>query len=119
MVTSGASRSAQPHRARSLPAEGVGNPAADLEDQKQKVRQLLGQGGEGSGLLAAVPIGVAISLSQPGNSARLPSTTSPRCAPIQLKDHVRAKEVKLSNATVRALTERLVEQATYQGVEEE
>jgi len=31
----------------------------------------------------------------------------------------RAKEARLSNATVRALTERLVEQATYQVPKEE
>lgn len=101
--------------------EGVGNPAADLEDQKQKVRQLLEQGGEGGDLLAATPIdGVAIFLNQE-IQLELTNPNVPALRADQLKDHVRAraKEVKLSNAAVRALTERLVGQATYQVVEEE
>ena len=101
--------------------EGVGNPAADLEDQKQKVRQLLGQGGEGGDPLAAVPVdGVAIFLNQE-IQLDLTNPNVPALRADQLKDYVRAraKEVKLSNAAVRTLNERLVEKATYQEVVEE
>lgn len=97
--------------------EGVGNPAQDLEDQKQKIRQVLGQGeGDAANPLASVPVdGAAVFLNQ---EIQL-ELTNPTVAVLradQLKDYVRAraKEVKLSNATVRALSERLVEKATYQ-----
>ncbi|HQY90053.1 hypothetical protein [Caldilinea sp.] len=99
--------------------EGVGNPAQDLEEQKQKIRQLLGQGQEGAGvdpLLASVPVdGAAVFLNQE-IQLELNNPTVPALRADQLKDHVRAraKEVRLSNATVRALNERLVSQATYQ-----
>lgn len=104
--------------------EGVGNPAQDLEDQKQKIRQLLEQtadGGNGENPLASVPVdGVAVFLNQ---EIQL-DITNPTVAVLradQIKDYVRARarEVKLSNATVRALNERLVAQATFQEVVEE
>ncbi|MFO7632263.1 MAG: hypothetical protein R6W76_06985 [Caldilinea sp.] len=99
--------------------EGVGNPAHDLEEQKQKIRQLLSQTQEGAdetNPLASVPVdGAAIFLNQ-SVQLELNNPTVPVLRADQLKDHVRAraKEAKLSNATVRALGERLVEQATYQ-----
>jgi len=99
--------------------EGVGNPAADLEDQKQKIRQLLGQAGDADDPLAPIE-GVTIFLNQE-IQLDLTNPTVPVLRADQLKDYVRAraKEVKLSNAAVRALNERLVEKATYQEVVEE
>ena len=97
--------------------EGVGNPAADLEDQKQKIRQLLGQTTDDP----QAPIeGVAIFLNQE-IQLDLTNPTVPALRADQLKDYVRAraKEVRLSNAAVRTLNERLVEKATYQEVAEE
>lgn len=99
--------------------EGVGNPAQDLEEQKQKIRQLLSQAQEGADAenpLASVPVdGAAVFLNQEVQ-LELTNPTVPVLRADQLKDHVRAraKEVRLSNATLRALSERLVEQATYQ-----
>lgn len=101
--------------------EGVGNPAQDIEEQKAKIRLLLGQGEETDSALAAVPIdGAAVFLNQ---EIRLelnnPTVTVLRAD--QIKDHIRARarEMKLSNATVRALNERLVEKATFQAVTED
>lgn len=99
--------------------EGVGNPTQDLEDQKQKIRQLLDQmpvGEDGANPLASVPVdGAAVFLNQ-SIELELNNPTVPVLRADQIKDHMRgrAKETKLSNATIRALTERLAEQATYQ-----
>jgi hypothetical protein len=99
--------------------EGVGNPAADLEDQKQKIRQLLGQTTDADDPLAPIE-GVTIFLNQE-IQLELTNPTVPVLRADQLKDYVRAraKEVRLSNAAVRTLNERLVEKATYQEVVEE
>lgn len=103
--------------------EGVGNPAQDLEDQKQKIRQVLGQdqAGGDANPLASVPVeGAAVFLNQE-IQLELTNPTVPVLRADQIKDYVRAraKEVRLSNAIVRALSERLVEQATYQVPKEE
>ncbi|MFN3983337.1 MAG: hypothetical protein ACK4SA_23410 [Caldilinea sp.] len=104
--------------------EGVGNPSHDLEDQKQKIRQVLGQmqdDADSANPLASVPVdGAAVFLNQEIR-LELNNPTVPVLRGDQIKDYVRAraKEVKLSNAAVRALTERLVEQATYQVPKEE
>lgn len=101
--------------------EGVGNPAQDLEEQKAKIRLLLGQGEGADSALAAVPIdGAAVFLNQEIRlELNAPTVTVLRAD--QIKDHIRtrAREVKLSNATVRALNERLVEKATFQAVTED
>lgn len=99
--------------------EGVGNPVADLEDQKQKIRQLLGETSETNDALTPIE-GVAIFLNQEIQLDLTNPTVSALRAD-QLKDYVRAraKEVKFSNAAVRALNERLAEKAVYQEVVEE
>ncbi len=99
--------------------EGVGNPAADLEEQKQKIRELLGQTAGSDDPQAPIE-GVAIFLNQE-IQLELNNPTVPVLRADQLKDYVRAraKEVRLSNAAVRILSERLVEKATYQEVAEE
>jgi MFS family permease len=104
--------------------EGVGNPAQELEDHKQKIRALLAQtpdGESGTNPLASVPIdGAALFLNQ-SIELEMNNPTVPVLRADQLKDHLRAraKEAKLSNATIRALSERLAEQATYQAAVEE
>lgn len=102
--------------------EGVGNPTQDLEEQKQKVRELLAQQNGGSdSALADVPVdGVAIFLNQEVQ-LEVANATVPVLRADQLKDYVRgrARDVKLSNATVRALTDALAGKATYQEVTED
>jgi len=99
--------------------EGVGNPAQDLEDQKRKIRQLLGQeqaSADAENPLATVPVeGAAVFLNQEIQLELTNPTVSVLRAD-QIKDYVRAraKEAKLSNAVQRTLNERLVEQATFQ-----
>mgnify|MGYP005840605445 CR=1 FL=1 len=99
--------------------EGVGNPAAELEEQKQKIRDLLGQTTASDAPQTPIE-GVAIFLNQE-IQLELTNPTVPVLRADQLKDYVRAraKEVKLSNAAVRILSEQLVEKATYQEVAEE
>jgi hypothetical protein len=104
--------------------EGVGNPARDLEEQKGRMRDLLakangapaGEGGAAS--LAEIPMaGAALFLNQ---QARLELTNPviPVLRADQVKDYVRAraKEVKLTTASQRALLEHLVQSAVYQEV---
>ena len=98
--------------------EGVGNPAQDLEDQKEKLRALLnetGQTGDGA-LLQSVPIdGVAVFLNQE-IQLELSNPSVPALRADQVKDHLRARAraVKLSNAAIRTLTETLAAKAEYQ-----
>lgn len=105
--------------------EGVGSPSRDLEDQKTRMRELLAQsqGDAATGVpsLAEIPIdGAAVFLNA---DARLELTNPsvPVLRADQLKEHLRsrAKEVKLPNATLRALMEFLAQKGTYQVVEEE
>jgi len=92
--------------------EGVGNPAQDLEDQKEKLRALFTE---------EVPIdGVAVFLNQE-IQLELSNPSVPALRADQVKDYLRARarEVKLSNAAIRTLTETLVAKAEYQTVAEE
>ncbi len=92
--------------------EGVGNPAQDLEDQKEKLRALFTE---------EVPIdGVAVFLNQE-IQLQLSDPSVPPLRAQHRKDYLRARarEVKLSNAAIRTLTETLVAKAEYQTVAEE
>lgn len=116
--------------------EGVGNPSRDLAEQQEQIRKLLaaaepivpeaaapagkGATAKASPLapisLADVPInGAAIFLNQDAQ-LELNNPTVPALRVDQIKDYIRgrAKEVKLSNATQRALNEFLVGQAAFQ-----
>ncbi len=104
--------------------EGVGNPAQDLEEQKEKIRALLNEATPNgdAALLQSVPIdGVAVFLNQE-IQLELSNPSVPALRADQVKDYLRsrAREVKLPNATIRALNEALVAKAVYQeAVEEE
>lgn len=103
--------------------EGVGNPAQDLEEQKEKIRALLNAAAQSSdaSLLQSVPIdGVAVFLNQE-IQLELSNPSVPALRADQVKDYVRgrAREVKLSNAAVRALNEALVAKADFQTATEE
>jgi hypothetical protein len=103
--------------------EGVGNPAAELEDQRQSLRKLLSntQSAEtdqppASADLANVPIeGAAVFLNQQ-IQLDVDNPTIPALRADQVKDYVRrtAKDVKLNSKTVRELTEFLVGHSTFQ-----
>ena len=106
--------------------EGVGNPSKDLDEQKARLRNLLAgandetSDGDTSAVnLAEVPIeGAALFLNQ-SVQLQVNNSTIPVLRADQLKDFVRkqVKDVKLPNATQRALIELLVSNATYQDEE--
>ena len=102
--------------------EGVGNPVRDLSDQEQKLRAVLQQADEALRAdFAQVPIeGAAVFLNQQVQ-LELDGPAIPVLRADQLKDHLRrrAREVKLAPATLRALTDFLVEQADFDEEEEE
>ncbi len=104
--------------------EGVGNPARDLEEQKGRLRELLAKAtgpatAEGSSSpLAELPIeGVALFLNQEAR-LELNNPAVPVLRADQVKDYVRAraKEVKLANATQKAMLEYLAQNAVFQEV---
>lgn len=100
--------------------EGVGDPGRDLAEQQARIRQLLnssGGQGEGAGVdPASIPVdGAAVFLNQ-DIVLDVSSPTVPVLKGDQLKDHIRgrAKQLRMSNATLRAVEESLVGHATYQ-----
>ena len=101
--------------------EGVGNPSKDLEEQKAHVRELLAssaaQNAAGEPInLADVPMdGATVFLNQ-NVQLELANPTVPVLRADQVKDYVRgrAKEVKLSSAIQRTLTEFLTQSAVFQ-----
>ena len=117
--------------------EGVGNPAAELEEQKQLLRKLLStssgteddqsspganraNGSTADGSIADVSIeGAAVFLNQQ-MQLDLDNPTIPALRADQVKDFVRrtAKEVKLNTRTVRELTKFLVEHSNFQDEDE-
>ncbi len=97
--------------------ESVGNPTKDLNEQKAQVAALLQQAeGDLAAALAGVPIDGAVVFLDPGMQLTLTGPTVPVLRADQVKDYMRnrSKEVKLTGATVRALTEYLAEKAVYQ-----
>lgn len=102
--------------------EGVGNPERDLADQTERVRALLAKAAADPAAagLDSVPIdGVAIFLNSEVQ-LELNNPTVPVLRADQLKEYVRtrAKDVKVANATQRALVETLAGLATFQAEEE-
>lgn len=109
--------------------EGVGNPAFELESQVRKLRQVLGQNSangadessrETGKALDKVPIEPVAVFLNPEMQISLENPTIPVLRADQLKDYVRrrAKEARLSNNTVRELTDRLVQHSRHQQPEE-
>ena len=101
--------------------EGVGNPGREIAEQSEKIRTLLtaanGQREPATAVdLTNAPVeGVAVFLN---SEVRLELTnpTIPALRADQLKDYLRnrAKEVKLNNASQRAILEILASQAVHQ-----
>ena len=104
--------------------EGVGNPSREIAEQSEKIRALLtaanGQSESATTVdLTTAPIeGVAVFLNAEIR-LELNNPTIPALRADQLKDYLRgrAKEVKLNNATQRAVLEILASQAVYQAEE--
>jgi hypothetical protein len=109
--------------------EGVGNPSFELEEQTRKLRQLLQPAAapakEIAGIpapastnngFAAVPIDPVAVFLNPEMQLVLENPSISVLRTDQVKDYVRrrAKEVKLSDATVRELTKVLVENSSGQ-----
>ena len=98
--------------------EGVGNPTLELEEQIRKLRALIDQTptlkGESA---AAVPVEPVVVFLNPEMQIALenPSITVLRAD--QLKDYVRrrTREVKVSPAVMRAVTEHLAANSQHQG----
>ncbi len=108
--------------------EGVGNPAFELEEQIRKLRGLLNRAdgataGDGkaadatpSGPFAAIPIEPVAVFLNPEMDITLDNPVIPVLRADQVKDFVRRKgrETKLNNATVRAVTDYLVQNSRHQ-----
>lgn len=102
--------------------EGLGNPPRELEDQATKIRALLASAqpqGDGTGdnvSLATVPIDCAAVFLNDATQLEVDGPNMPVLRADQVKEYVRRKtrEVKLSNATIRALHEALRAKSTYQ-----
>ena len=96
--------------------EGVGNPAKDLADQADKIRALLATAdADQQELFSKVPIEGAAVFLNPDVTLELDNPSVPALRADQLKDYLRrrGKELKLDQATLRALTSFLVEQAEF------
>jgi hypothetical protein len=105
--------------------EGVGHPPQELQTQAQKVRELLNKapadnGADANGSpFANVPIdGAAVFLNEQAQIT-VESSPIPVLRGEQVKEFIRrkSKEAKLPPNTVRALTDYLRDQSTYQEVE--
>jgi len=106
--------------------EGVGNPGKELDEQTAKIRTLLAAANGQSEPVAAADLtkapveGAALFLNS-GVQLELNNPDIPVLRADQLKDYLRsrAKEVKLNNATQRAVLAALEEKAVYQAEEAE
>lgn len=102
--------------------EGVGNPPMDLDDQMNKLRDLLHKApissgeGEGAKNLAEVPIDGAVVFLNDLTQVELNAPTVTVLRTDQVKDFIRrkAKEVKLSTSLTKAATNYLRENSKYQ-----
>lgn len=101
--------------------EGLGSPPRDLADQAVKIKALLesakAKDGEEAGVvLADVPIDGAAVFLNDATQLEVDGPTIPVLRPDQVKEFVRrkARDVKLSNQTIRALHEFLRENSNYQ-----
>lgn len=101
--------------------EGLGNPPRDLADQAVKIKELLesanGKSDEaGAATLANVPIDGAAVFLNDATQLEVDGPNVPVLRPDQVKEFVRrkARDVKLSNQTIRVLHEFLRENSTHQ-----
>lgn len=98
--------------------EGVGNPALELEEQIKKLRALLAQAplpqGESAESVPIEPVAVFLNPEMQINLEN-PSVTVLRAD--QLKDYVRrrAREVKVSPATMRVVADHLATHSDHPG----
>jgi hypothetical protein len=97
--------------------EGVGNPARDIADQEQKLRELLARADDKvKDAFKEVPVnGAAVFLNQ-DVSLEVDNPAVPVVRADQLKDFIRkrAKDTKLQASTLRDLTEYLVAASDFQ-----
>lgn len=98
--------------------EGVGNPALELEDQIRKLRAMIDQAPLPAGESAAVPVEPVAVFLNPEMQITLENPSVAVLRADQLKDYVRrrAREVKVSPATMRTVTEYLAAQSENKGV---
>jgi len=98
--------------------EGVGNPAMELEDQMRKLRAVIAQAPLPPGEAEKVPIEPVAVFLNPEMEITLDNPTIAVLRVDQLKDYVRrrAREVKVSPATMRVVTDYLASQCEHQGV---
>jgi len=104
---------------RVLAQEGIGDPPRELEEQKARLRKFLsksGTGEEGTSNLANVPIEGAVVFLNNTVQLEVDNPTVPVLRVEQVKEYVRrkVKEVKLSNSTLRELTDYLREHSQFQ-----
>jgi hypothetical protein len=98
--------------------EGVGNPSLELEDQIRKLRVLIDQTpvpkGENAAVVPIEPVAVFLN---PEMQITLENPSMAVLRADQLKDYVRkrTKEVKVSPALMRAVTEHLAANSQHQG----
>jgi hypothetical protein len=98
--------------------EGVGNPALELEEQIKKLRALLEQAPLPQGVSAAdVPIEPVAVFLNPEMQITLENPSVAVLRADQLKDYMRrrTKEVKVSPATMRSVTDYLATHSARQG----
>lgn len=93
--------------------EGLGNPGREVEETKQKVRELL-QAGESNGELSAqagaIPIDGAVVFVNPAVNLQLDNPSVPVAPVSQLKKLIRTtKSQQMSNNDLRAITDYLVD----------
>jgi hypothetical protein len=99
--------------------EGVGNPALELEDQIKKLRALIEKAplpqGESAATIPIEPVAVFLN---PEVQITLENPSVAVLRADQLKDFVRrrSKEVKLSPATMRVVSDYLAAQSEHQPV---
>ena len=100
--------------------EGVGNPQHELEENTNKMGELLAQAnGDLASELGDVPIDCAAVFLNPQVQLSLDSPTIPVLRSDQVKEYVRrrTREVKLPTQTVRKLNDFLKQQSQYQEAE--
>jgi hypothetical protein len=99
--------------------EGVGNPSVELEDQIKKLRTMLEKASLPQGESAAtVPIEPVAVFLNPEMQITLENPSMAVLRADQLKDYLRrrTKEVKVSPATMRAVTDYLASQSESETV---
>lgn len=101
--------------------EGIGNPAAELDEQKQALQALMDAGIAEGADLAGIPIQGAVLFINPEMQVTLDAPSVDVLRSDQMKEYLRrmTKEVRLKSGQVRALNEFLAAKAAGSEVEEE